>query len=68
VREQAAQDSSSDSRADGSHRFVSGEGGYRLGMTWFAPRERWARADRGTMAITMAGDRTPEAAIDAAEG
>jgi hypothetical protein len=36
-------------------------------MTCFAPRERWARVDRGNMAITMAGNRTPEAAIDAAE-
>lgn len=67
AREQDAQDSSSGSRADGSHRFVSGEGGCRLGMMWFAPRERWARADRDNRAITTAGDRAPEAALDAAE-
>ena len=35
-------------------------------MTWFAPRSRGARVDHGSMAIPMAGDQTPEAAIDAA--
>jgi hypothetical protein len=38
-----------------------------LGMMWFAPRARWARADRDHRAITTAGDRTPEAALDTAE-
>ena len=36
-------------------------------MTWFVPRERWARVDRGYMTIIMAGDWIPAAAIDAAE-
>jgi len=53
AREQDAQDSSAGSRADGAHRFVSREGGCRWRMAWFAPRQRWARADCGTMALTM---------------
>ena len=36
-------------------------------MAWFAPRQRWARADWGNMVVTLARDRTLEAAIDAAE-
>src|SRR5262249_30293971 len=67
AREQDAQDSSWGSRADDSHRFVSGEGGCRGGMPWCAPRAPWARVDRDSIASTTAGDRTPEAAIDAAE-
>jgi hypothetical protein len=38
-----------------------------LGMMWCAPSARWARADRDNRAITTAGDRAPEAALDAAE-
>ena len=67
AREQDSQDSSAGSRTDGSHRFVSREGGGRWGMLWCAPRARWARADRDTRAITTAGDRAPAAALDAAE-
>src|SRR4051794_5690093 len=67
AREQDAQDASAGSRADGSHRFVSGSGGCRGGMPWFAPCARRVRADRDSIAITTAGDRTPEAAIDTVE-
>ena len=36
-------------------------------MPWFAPRARWARADRDSIAITTTDDRTPEAAFDTGE-